>query len=172
MPPKTKTDIDVELRSRRWNPSDAKAVRSAVLATLDEHLPKTDRRINISVSLDNDQNIKELNHQWRDKDTATNVLSFPSGELENIHTWPAKQVLPLGDIILAHETCARESKNFGIEFHHHIMFLAVHGTLHLLGHDHETDADHQKMIKAELKILSQLKLANPYPLMHNHHNNA
>ncbi len=165
MPPKTKTDIDVELRSRRWNPNDAKAVRRAIHATLDEYMPKTDHRINVSVSLNNDQNIKELNYQWRDKDAATNVLSFPSGELENINTWPAKQVLPLGDIILAHETCARESKDFGIPFHNHIMFLAVHGTLHLLGQDHKTDDDHQKMIKAELKILSQLKLANPYPLM-------
>jgi len=172
MPPKTKTDIDVELRSRRWNPDDAKAVRQAILATLDEYLPKTDLRINVSVSLNNDQNIKELNFQWRDKDAATNVLSFPSGELDNIHKWPTKQPLPLGDIILAHETCLRESENFGIKFHDHIMFLAVHGTLHLLGYDHETDADHQKMIKAELKILSQLKLANPYPLMQNNSDNA
>jgi len=180
MPPKISFDVDVQ--SVRWTESDLRAVKKAIRQSLAAPNPKLLRNFNlpargrlnlfVSITLTTDKKIQKINHEWRGKNKPTNVLSFPLGELENVKTWPKKIPLSLGDIILAHETCAREAKNFGITFRHYIMFLAVHGALHLLGHDHETDADHQKMIRAELRILKQLKLANPYPLMQNKDSNA
>jgi len=167
MPPKILFDVDVQ--SVRWTESDLHALKRAIGQTI----PFL-RSFNFSVSLTltTDKKIQKINCEWRGKNKSTNVLSFPSGELENVKTWPKEIPLPLGDIVLAHETCVREAKNFNIPFHYYIMFLAVHGTLHLLGHDHKTDSDHQKMIRAELRILKQLKLANPYPLMQNKNTDA
>jgi len=177
-----KISFDVDMQSVRWTESDLRAVKKAIRQSLAVPNPKLLRsfdlsamgRLNLfaSLTLTTDKKIQKINHEWRGKNKPTNVLSFPSGELENVKNWPKKIPLPLGDIILAYEACMRESRNFGIAFQDYIMFLAVHGALHLLGHDHETDGDHQKMITAELRILKQLKLANPYPLMQNAGSNA
>lgn len=160
-----KVTFDIAQTSKRWSAADVRAVKKAVKKTLEHQLGKIKNRVSVSITFGTNNQIQKINHEWRGKNKPTNVLSFPSGELENAAEYPEKIALPLGDIVLAYETCAAESKNFNIKFTHHIMFLAVHGTLHLLGYDHETDADHRQMIKAELQILTQLGLANPYPSM-------
>lgn len=163
-----KISVDVNSRSQRWTLADARAIKRAVQKTLHGFLPaKTTAHVQLSVTLSTNNYVKRLNTEWRGKQKPTNILSFPAGELENIKTWPAKLPLPLGDLVLGHEICVRESKQFGIRLHHHLMHLAVHGTLHLLGYDHETDADHRKMLRAELRVLYKLGLANPYPFMQN-----
>lgn len=110
-----------------------------------------DERKAIALVLTDDARIQAFNRDYRGKDKPTNVLSFPSdapGE------W--------GDILLAYETIAREAAQQGKSFPAHLTHLLVHGTLHLLGYDHEKQAEAAEMEALEMAILSQLGLANPY----------
>lgn len=98
---------------------------------------------------------RQLNHQWRGRDYATNVLSFPAGErIEGLRL--------LGDIALCAPVVAREAGEQGKPVSAHFAHLTVHGILHLLGHDHETAADAAAMEALEVRILATLGLANPY----------
>ena len=112
------------------------------------------------VALSDDANVRDLNARYRGKDKATNVLSFPA---------PAAQpgsaaAASLGDIVLAAETVASEAEAQGIHPAHHLQHLVVHGLLHLLGLDHETDAEARKMEALEVEILARLGIADPYAL--------
>ena len=115
----------------------------------------------ISVLLCDDAAIRALNRDWRGKDKATNVLSFPTVAAAGA---PADMLrdLPLGDIAIAYETAAREARDEGKLFEHHVVHLAVHGALHLLGFDHETEKDAEQMEAAERRILAGLGIADPY----------
>ncbi|NBX02785.1 MAG: rRNA maturation RNase YbeY [Alphaproteobacteria bacterium] len=103
----------------------------------------------ITVVLADDAFVKNLNRDFRGKDKPTNVLSFPGDG-------------HLGDIVLAFETIEREAKEQQKTFKAHVQHLLVHGTLHLLGHDHIKDAEAEKMEALEIKILKELGVANPY----------
>lgn len=109
----------------------------------------------ITVLLTNDAEVKALNAQYRGKNKPTNVLSFPDGE-------KIDGVLQLGDIAMAYETIAAEAAAQGKALKHHISHLAIHGTLHLLGHDHEEDAEAEAMEALEIAILARMGIANPY----------
>jgi probable rRNA maturation factor len=108
----------------------------------------------VSVALSSDANVALLNERFRGKAKPTNVLSFPAGAGA-----PEGQ---FGDLILALETVEREAQEQGIPFEHHLQHLVVHGVLHLLGYDHETTADAERMEAIEIVILSKLGVANPY----------
>jgi probable rRNA maturation factor len=174
-----KVTFDIAQNSARWTDADIRAIKKAIRGALlfishsrvrgNPGIPGFAgmTKVGVGITLTTNHQIQKLNAKWRKKNQPTNVLSFPSGALENITDYPEKIPVPLGDVVLAYETCAREAKDYGIKFNHYIMFLVVHGTLHLLGYDHETDAQHRQMIKTELVILKQLGLANPYPFMHN-----
>lgn len=110
----------------------------------------------VSVKFTSDAEVRALNAAWRGKDKATNVLSFPMTDT------PGSAPM-LGDIVLAAGVCAREAaeKNAAIETH--ATHLVVHGTLHLLGYDHETgDDDAEEMEAIERKALASLGIADPY----------
>lgn len=109
------------------------------------------------VALSDDATLRELNHQFRGKDAATNVLSFPAS------AGPAAPGLPaLGDIVLAQETVAREAAEQGMPLAHHLQHLVVHGLLHLMGFDHETDGDAAEMEGIEVEALAALGIPDPY----------
>ncbi len=108
--------------------------------------------------LTDDSAIRALNRTWRGFDAPTNVLSFPSGHLRAGGVSPPH----LGDIVIAFQTVAREAKTEGKPFGQHLAHLAVHGYLHLIGHDHETARDARKMERLEPKILAQLDIPDPY----------
>ena len=111
----------------------------------------------LAVLLTDDTSIRRLNSQWRHIDKATNVLSFPPGSHQQ---GPVKS---LGDIAIAYETTAREAAEEGKPFVDHLTHLAVHGFLHLLGHDHDSDAAAEKMEGLERVVLARLGVPDPYP---------
>ena len=110
-----------------------------------------------SVMLTDDAQLRELNRTWRGKDKPTNVLSFPAPEQPG-----AAGPRHLGDIALAFETLTRESEEESKELTHHFAHLIVHGVLHLLGYDHEVEAEAEIMEALEVKALAHLGIADPY----------
>lgn len=118
-----------------------------------------------------DARLAELNAAFRGKPQPTNVLSWPSEDLapevEGAAPAPPDPGTPddpesLGDIALAYETCAREAADGGTPLADHVLHLIVHGTLHLLGHDHIRDGDATRMERLETAILAQLGVPDPY----------
>ena len=97
--------------------------------------------------------IRDLNARFRDKDAATNVLSFPAGPNPHGH---------LGDVALAFGVCNTEAKAQGKSLAHHLQHLVAHGVLHLLGYDHQTDAEAETMEALERKIMADLGAPDPY----------
>jgi probable rRNA maturation factor len=146
--------VEVIVASRRWNkhPDVARLIRRAVRTAA----PAPARNRELAVMLTDDKSIRVLNRQWRGKDAATNVLSFPAA--------PGRRtgVRPLGDIAIAYETTAAEADAEGKPFDHHLVHLVVHGFLHLLGYDHESDREAEEMERRERKILARLDVPDPY----------
>ena len=121
-------------------------------------------RLVTSILLTSDQQVHELNREWRGKDKPTNVLSFPMLERENLlELGQAGPPEMLGDIALAFQTCQREADEKGISLADHTTHLLIHGFLHLAGHDH-VDSDEQAaaMEKLEIEALAKLGIADPY----------
>ena len=149
--------------SRPWAPLARKAAEAAIAESAFPDLATAGRPVEISVCLTSDDHVRALNAKWRGKDRATNVLSFPMAEAyelqdENV----AERELLLGDIILAHDVCEAEAEQKGVSFEDHASHLLVHGTLHLLGHDHLHDSDAEEMESREVRALARLGIANPY----------
>jgi probable rRNA maturation factor len=111
----------------------------------------------LSVMLVDDAAMRALNRRWRGKDKPTNVLSFPSGGAPC-----GGGVSPLGDIVIAFETAAREALAGELPLSHHVAHLAVHGFLHLVGYDHETDPEAEAMEALEIAVLARLGVPDPY----------
>jgi len=101
---------------------------------------------------------RRLNREFRGSDCATNVLSFPSGPLPS-GTGPF-----LGDLAICAPVVAREAREQGKSLRAHWAHMVVHGTLHLLGHDHQTGPEAQVMEAREIAILARLGFGNPYEL--------
>ncbi|KKS25969.1 MAG: putative rRNA maturation factor [Candidatus Yanofskybacteria bacterium GW2011_GWC2_41_9] len=111
-------------------------------------------KVEISVNLTGETKIKNLNKKYRNKNTATNVLSFP------LSTDVLKKygILPLGDIFICLPVAKKEADGENISVENKLAWLTVHGFLHLLGYDHETTAkDAQAMLDLERKILRKIK---------------
>jgi len=110
----------------------------------------------LAVLVDGDERIRALNRHWRGIDKATNVLSFCYPDS------PAGAPKYLGDIAISYETAAAEATAEGKPFAHHMKHLAVHGFLHVLGYDHESDEDADAMERLERTILARLGVPDPY----------
>ena len=135
---------------RKALPGIERLVRRAARAALGAH--RGARKRSLAVALASDSEVRELNARDRKKDRPTNVLSYPSGEKSF-----------LGDVVLARETVWREARSQGKTAAAHVSHLVVHGTLHLLGYDHETgEADAERMEALERRILARLGIADPY----------
>ncbi len=151
-------DIDLMLEAGSWPDEGQLALlvdRAAAAAFAETG---TMGHSELSVVFSDDAHIQTLNAGWRGKDKPTNVLSFPAFP-------PAKGgPLPpmLGDIVLAAETVAREAALEDKPLENHITHLVVHGLLHLLGYDHETDAEAEEMEAIERAALARLAIPDPY----------
>lgn len=120
----------------------------------------------VSLRLVSDQEIRALNKQYRQKDSATNVLSFPfaDGADENLAGLPVKE---LGDIVISLDTARREAREFGQTLQHRLGWLIIHGLLHLLGYDHErSNKDEKKMQAMEYELLAYLQTYRRIPMPH------
>ena len=111
----------------------------------------------MSLLLTGDAEVQALNARWRGQDKPTNVLSFPAAPAGRLAEAPA-----LGDIALAFETLAREAEAAGVPLADHYRHLVTHGFLHLIGYDHETDEEAERMEALETRILARLGVADPY----------
>lgn len=109
------------------------------------------------IILADDRKLQALNHDFRGKDKATNVLSFPAG-FQNI----PGEAESLGEIYISFETVAQEADSQDKEFIHHFQHMILHGFLHLLGYDHEEQAEAETMEAIEIRILASLNIPNPY----------
>jgi probable rRNA maturation factor len=135
-----------------WAALAERAVRAAVAHSDFPALAETE----VSVKFTSDAEVRALNAAWRGKDKATNVLSFPM-------TDDPENAPMLGDIVLASGVCAREAAEKEVPVETHATHLVVHGTLHLLGYDHETgDDDAEAMEAIERNALASLGIADPY----------
>lgn len=148
-----------------WEELAERAVLSAVASSRHAALNNSELVVEVSVKLTDDAEVKALNAAYRNKDTSTNVLSFPMIEpvlLDSIAGADAGEIL-LGDIVLAHGICAAEAADKGVPVENHAAHLVVHGALHLLGYDHETgDDDAEAMEKVERHALAAIGIDDPY----------
>jgi probable rRNA maturation factor len=157
-------DFDILIEDDRWpgalddSAALALACRRAALA-FEPRLAA-----GATLLLADDATLRDLNLRFRGKDQPTNVLSFPA-----FPAFPALQPGQaggdpgfLGDIAIAYETCEREAGALSIAFRDHLAHLIVHGLLHLVGYDHETDDDADRMEQLETRILAAIGAADPY----------
>ena len=152
--------IDISIEAGGWPPKHAlsKLAASALEAAVKELHLAVAAGSEISIVFTDDAHIRALNREWRRKDKATNVLSFPAMPVR-----PGVALPPvLGDIVLAAETIRREAGLEEKPFEHHLIHLMVHGFLHIVGYDHETDAEAEEMEATERRILSRLAIPDPY----------
>lgn len=155
--------IEIAIQSARWSafPRATQVVRRAIKAA-------APRCAEVSVLLTDDNRIRKLNREWRGQDKPTNVLSFPAVPAARPSRTSGRsraamgEKIFLGDMIIAYQTTAREALADHKPFAHHLAHLAVHGFLHLLGYDHESDEDAEAMEKLERRILSRIAIPDPY----------
>ena len=168
-------DLEIELifEEERWSEinSEFAFLKKAALLALSQEPAKTassdlaalksPHRLAVLV-LSNDATVRDLNKSYRDKDRATNILSFPSTEA----LMPGEECEPvhIGDAILAYEYVKNEAENEKKEIKSHISHLVIHGVLHLLGYDHEESDEAEAMETLEISLMKQLGLEDPYSL--------
>ena len=119
--------------------------------------------VEISIVLADNATQQKLNRDYRGRDVPTNVLSFASSATGNGAGEAAGPIL-LGDVVLAYETVRREARDQGKPLPDHVSHLVVHGVLHLLGYDHEAEAEAEEMERIEVAVLDGLGVADPYVL--------
>jgi probable rRNA maturation factor len=150
--------LDIMIEAGDWNRlEDAEALAQKAAEAALAVTYEAGEEFEASVMLTDDAQIRELNRTWRAKDKPTNVLSFPAPEQPG-----SGGPRHLGDIALAYETLVRESEEESKELAHHFAHLIVHGVLHLLGYDHEVEAEADIMEDLEVKALATLGIADPY----------
>ena len=161
------SDNDGDWDSRTdWPHLAERAVRAAIRHSRYAELIDSGLNVEVSVKFAGDGEVQALNAAYRNRDKATNVLSFPMLDpdlMPSIAKADSGEIL-LGDIVLAQGICAAEAEERGISAQDHASHLVVHGILHLLGYDHETgDADAEAMEAIEREALASIGIADPYP---------
>ena len=112
----------------------------------------------VSITLSDDDAVRDLNRRWRGRDAPTNVLSFPAPPMPA----PPGEAPFLGDLVLAGGVVAREAREAGVPLGEHLAWLVIHGILHLLGHDHLREEERRRMEELECRALRRLGMESPY----------
>jgi probable rRNA maturation factor len=151
----SRVNIEMSVTSALWSSLDnlAELTEAAVAESIRQTQVCAEPGAELSILFCDDDFIRTLNRQWRGCDASTNVLSFPA---------PSGAAGALGDIAIAYETAAGEAEAEGKRLKDHVIHLLVHGFLHLLGYDHQNDAEAAEMERLEGAILAALSIADPY----------
>jgi probable rRNA maturation factor len=154
-----KLSLDISVPSALWRslPQARTMARETIAVCLVESGIAAREGVEVGLCLADDARVRSLNAQWRGKDKPTNVLSFPASSPKRPGETPM-----LGDIALAYETVAREAAETGAPLADHYRRLVAHGFLHLIGFDHQTDEEAERMEALEKRILTRLGVADPY----------
>ena len=148
--------VEINLEAGDWPQTFQPLAETVLGAALENSGFATDGPCEISVLLTDNRSQQALNREWRGKDKPTNVLSFPALEADD----PIEGLL--GDISLAYETLVAEADDLEKPFEHHFAHLLVHGMLHVLGYDHETEDEALAMEARETDIMGLLGYPDPY----------
>nr|WP_321507758.1 rRNA maturation RNase YbeY [uncultured Celeribacter sp.] len=161
--------VDVICEDTRWETAGLEGLAETAETAVLRYFGADPEAFETAVLACDDTRIAILNSDFRDKPTATNVLSWPSQERATPGDRPPlpEAELPgmeieLGDIAIAYDTCAREAREQDKSFADHVTHLLIHGVLHLLGYDHISDADAEIMEAIETEILATLGIKDPY----------
>ncbi len=162
--------VDIVIEAEAWESIGLPELAERAVRTSLRHLGLSDEA-EVALLATDDARILRLNADFRAKESATNVLSWPAEDLSADAPggqpaapeadFPGEPVF-LGDVALAWETCAREAAEAGKPVEAHVCHLVVHGLLHLLGYDHISDEDADLMERIEIEILGKLGLPDPY----------
>jgi probable rRNA maturation factor len=154
-----KLSLDISAPCPLWRglPRARAIARETVAACVAESGFSARDGAEVSLCLMDDAQVRALNARWRGVDKPTNVLSFPAAPAERMSEAPM-----LGDIALAYETLAREAEESGASLADRYRHLVAHGFLHLIGYDHQTDEEAERMEALEKRILARLEVADPY----------
>lgn len=155
---------DISFQEEKWAPfrKDIMRLLPQTINAVRSCFPSFSGVGHIDIILADNEFVQDLNYRYRGKNRPTNVLSFPQGDFKKGAEVPEDEFVLLGDIAMAYDVIAVEAKKEEKTFLDHFCHLLVHGCLHLLGFDHETDEDQEEMESLEVKILSTLNIANPY----------
>ncbi|MEH6361528.1 MAG: rRNA maturation RNase YbeY [Amylibacter sp.] len=164
--------VEVVVESALWNRFDLEDIASRAFDAVAEKLGLVDGPYELSILACDNARIAVLNAEFRGKQTPTNVLSWPGFDLSpaveggkpDFPPLPAHgdPFINIGDIAIAYQTCLHEADKAGIEPQGHITHLLIHGILHLLGYDHETEIDAKMMETLEIDLLASMSIGNPY----------
>lgn len=160
--------VDVVTEDARWQDAGLDALAQTAAQACLAHLAISGAEVAL-LGCD-DTRITELNADFREKPTATNVLSWPAedlaaedaGDRPHAPTPDFDGSLELGDIAISYDTCAREAADAGKPMGDHVTHLIIHGVLHLLGYDHIRDQDATLMEAIEVQILGKMGIDDPY----------
>jgi probable rRNA maturation factor len=119
-------------------------------------LKEFEKRGTLSVILVSDRKIRQVNREWRGKDSATDVLSFPLAVQDDhsVELSPGEEELELGELIISMERTVQQAEDYGHTFEREFAFLFVHGVLHVLGFDHLTKVEEKDMFGRQAQILA------------------
>jgi probable rRNA maturation factor len=160
------TSVEAPWPAAAWDTLADRAVRAAIGASAHGDIAAMATIVEVSVRCTSDDEVQALNRDYRHKDRPTNVLSFPMVQpdlLDAINNGDDDGETLLGDIVLAYDVCAREAEEKNVSVESHAIHLIVHGTLHLLGYDHEQgEAEADAMEEIERAALATLGISDPY----------
>lgn len=152
--------VSIDVEDQAWQAlPDLEALAGDCISAALDGAGVPGQRLEVAVLFTDDASVAEINSEWRGKAKPTNVLSFPTPADMPV---PEGEPRPLGDIVLAFGVIGREAEEQGKTLHAHTAHLIVHGTLHLLGYDHETDGEAEEMEALETSILKGLGIPDPY----------
>ncbi|WP_114522251.1 rRNA maturation RNase YbeY [Altererythrobacter sp. ZODW24] len=157
--------MNLEVDIEHWPAADWEKLAERAAEAIGTCAPElANPLLHTSLLFTSDEEVHALNREWRERDKPTNVLSFPMLERDYLQGLsPEGPPELLGDVAMAHETCAREAAEKGIALEDHAAHLIIHGLLHLAGHDHEiSTADAVEMEALETKALALMGIADPY----------
>tara|TARA_Y100000389_G_scaffold115529_1_gene112616 strand:+ start:5907 stop:6422 length:516 start_codon:yes stop_codon:yes gene_type:complete len=166
-------DIKFNIEEEKWLEYDNNIVKNITIflkeisKKIEINLLKGSVDIEISILLTNNNQIRKLNQNYRQKHKATNILAFPLYDInlrnnQNISEYLFDNNLMLGDLVLSLEYIKNESVEQDKNFYHHLKHLLLHGLLHLIGYDHIDNNDRKTMEELEINILKEFNIKDPY----------